>query len=200
MEEMIRFLSRRGQAPVEGSSTPEQQDYLRLLVRQLGVRVVGEVGFNAGFSSLTFLGATPDVRVVSFDIGIHDVVPHAKEYIDQRYPGRHELVLGDSRATLARYKEQHPEVLFDLVFIDGGHDFETARSDIANLRSLCRAEADVIVDDLMPWFRSGVGPTEAWNEAISQGTIIPIELFKDGRRVPAIEPPGIRAWGRGRYR
>ncbi len=199
-EEMLRFLSGRGRMPVEGSSPPQQQNYLRSLARQLHARMVGEVGFNAGFSSLAFLGADPKVKVVSFDIGDHDVIRDAKAFIDLRYPGRHELVIGDSKLTLSRYKERHPDVFFDLVFIDGGHDLKTARSDIASFRLLCQPGADVVIDDLMPWRPFGVGPTKAWNEAISQGTIVPIEILKDGQRVGVVRPPADRAWGRGRYR
>jgi hypothetical protein len=136
---------------------------------------------------------------VSFDVGHHDVVGHAKDFIDQRYPGRHELVLGDSKLTLPLYRERHPEVRFDLIFIDGGHDLETVRSDIANFGSMGRPGTAVVVDDLMPWYRFGTGPTRAWDEAVAQGRLIPVDLFQDGRRVPVIEPPGERAWGHGRY-
>src|SRR4029453_14357084 len=124
---MIRFLEGRGQLPLEGSSSPEQQDYLRRLVTRSGARLVGEIGFNAGFSSLAFLSADADVRVVSFDIGCHEVVGTAKEFVDAEYPGRHELVLGNSAWAVPAYRTQHPETSFDIVFIDGGHDYEEAR-------------------------------------------------------------------------
>lgn len=199
-DDMIRFLSRRGQLPTEGSSSQEQQGYLRRLVRQSRARLVGEIGFNAGISSLAFLSGSPCLRVISFDIGYHPVVRHAKELIDTHYPGRHELVIGDSKLTVPRYAEQHPEISFDLVFIDGGHDLMTARADIANLRLLCHPGAGVIVDDLTPWLDWGAGPATAWCEAVGQGLIVPIEMFKDGQRVHAIEPPGEKAWALGRYR
>lgn len=113
MDEMIRFLASRGQLALEGSSSPEEQDYLRSLVQRSGARLVGEIGFNAGFSSLAFLSAAPDVRVVSFDIGQHEVVRHAKEFMDERYRGRHELVIGDSKFTVPRYGTEHPSVCLD---------------------------------------------------------------------------------------
>ena len=199
-DDVISFLSRRGQLPTEGSSSQEQQDYLRLLARQLHARWIGEIGFNAGISSLAFLSGNSRLKVISFDIGCHQVVRHAKEFIDQHYMGRHELVIGDSKLTVPKYAREHPEISFDLVFIDGGHDLMTASADIANLRLLCNPGAGIVVDDLTPWLDWGAGPTAAWNEAVRQGLIVPIEMFKDGRQVHAIEPPGQKAWAFGLYR
>ena len=199
MDDIISFLEDRGHLPTEGSSSEEQQDYLRSVVERSGARLVGEIGFNAGFSSLAFLGASADVKVVSFDIGCHDVVGHAKDFVDARFPGRHELILGDSALTVPEYRAQHPDTFFDIVFIDGGHEYEQAREDISNMKALSHPETWVIVDDLTPWFWWGEGPTRAWIEAVSQGTIAPVEIFKDGRLVQDIEPPGERSWSLGRY-
>jgi predicted O-methyltransferase YrrM len=199
MDKIISFLEGRGQLPSEGSSSPEQQDYLARLVRQSKARLVGEIGFNAGFSSLAFLNASADVRVVSFDIGCHEVVAPAKEFVDAQYPGRHELVLGDSAWSVPRYRTQHPEARFDIVFIDGGHEYEQAREDISNMRALSHPGTCVVIDDLTPWLWWGEGPTRAWTEAISQGLIAPVEIVKDGQLVRDIEPPGERSWGVGHY-
>ena len=199
MDEMIRFLTDRGNLPVEGSSSPQQQDYLRSLVTRTDARLVGEIGFNAGFSSLAFLSAGPDVHVVSFDIGCHDVVNHAKEFVDSNYPGRHELILGDSTWSVPAYRAQHPETSFDIIFIDGGHDYEKVSEDISNMRAFSHPGTSVVIDDLTPWLPWGEGPTRAWTEAISQGMLVPVEIFKDGQLVCDIEPPGERSWALGRY-
>src|SRR5215813_898238 len=173
-EDMARFLAHREQLAVEGSSSGAQQDYLQSLVRRSGARLVGEVGFNAGFSSLAFLNAGQEVKVVSFDIGHHTVVHHAKEFVDEHYPGRHELIIGDSALTVPQYKTEHPHFSFDIIFIDGGHHFDTVKNDIANLRLLSRPETFVVVDDLTPWHAWGEGPTKAWNEAVAQRIIVQI--------------------------
>ncbi len=55
------------------------------------------------------------------------------------------------------------------------------------------------MDDLTPWLPWGKGPMQAWNEAVQQRTIVQEELYKDGQRVDAIEPPGERSWALGRY-
>jgi hypothetical protein len=161
--------------------------------------LVGEIGFNAGFSTLAFLSSDAKVQVVSFDIGRHEIVHHAKEFVDAHYPGRHELIIGDSPLSIPRYAVEHPAVSFDMVFIDGGHDYETVRRDIYNMKILSHPGTSVVIDDLTPWLAWGEGPTRAWSQAISQGMIVEVELFKDGRIVHAIEPPGERSWARGRY-
>jgi predicted O-methyltransferase YrrM len=199
VDEMIRFLEGRGHLPLEGSSSAAQQDYLRRLVRRSGARLVGEIGFNAGFSSLAFLSADPDVHVVSFDIGCHEVVGPAKEFVDAQYPGRHELILGDSAQTVPKYRVQRPETSFDIVFIDGGHEYQQARNDLSNMKALSHPETCVVIDDLTPWYWWGEGPTRAWSEAISQGLITAVEIVKDGRLVHDIAPPGERIWALGRY-
>jgi predicted O-methyltransferase YrrM len=199
-EDMARFLAHRGQSAVEGSSSGAQQDYLQSLVRQSGARLVGEVGFNAGFSSLAFLNVGPEVKVISFDIGHHMVVYHAKEFIDEFYPDRHELIIGDSALTVPQYEKGHPYVAFDVIFIDGGHHFDAVRRDIVNLKPLSHPETLVVVDDLTPWLAWGEGPTKAWNEAVAQGIVAQIEIVKDGKLVQAIEPPGQRSWALGQYR
>jgi predicted O-methyltransferase YrrM len=199
IDEMISFLQSRGQSADEGSSSPQQQDYLRQLVGRSHARLVGEIGFNAGFSSLAFLSADPGVRVVSFDIGQHEIVRHAKEFLDEIYPGRHELITGDSTATVPRYAADNPAVSFDLVFIDGGHRYETVAADIANMRSTSHLGTSVVIDDLTPWLWWGEGPTRAWTEAIGKGRITQVEIFKDGEQVQAIAPPGERSWALGFY-
>lgn len=200
MSDIISFLEGRGHLPTEGSSSEEQQDYLRSVVERSSARLVGEIGFNAGFSSLAFLGASPGVKVVSFDIGCHEVVNHAKEFVDAQFPNRHELILGDSALTVPEYRVQHPDTFFDIVFIDGGHEYEQARDDLLNMRALSRPGTCVVLDDLTPWFWWGEGPTRAWIEAISQGMISPVEMYKDGQPVSEIEPPGERSWALGHYR
>jgi len=86
-----------------------------------------------------------------------------------------------------------------VVFIDGGHDYEVAKADLANMKPLCTGKTAVIMDDLTPWRRWGRGPTRAWTEAIQDGVIRQEQSFQDGKPVDVIEPPGKRSWALGRY-
>lgn len=121
----------------EGSASPEELNYLMELTKRYNARLIGEIGFNAGFSSFAFLSADPKIKVVSFDIGEHNYVKLAKKYIDKKFPGRHTLIYGDSTETVPKFAQENKGFYFDLVFIDGGHDYEVAKSDILNVKQLC---------------------------------------------------------------
>ncbi|MCA9335131.1 class I SAM-dependent methyltransferase [Candidatus Saccharibacteria bacterium] len=185
--------------PREGSADEAELNYLAGLAQQPGVKRIAEIGFNAGMSSYAFLYANPDATVVSFDLGEYDYGPPAKDIIDEEFPGRHELIFGDSTKTVLEYHAAHPEEKFDLIFIDGGHDYETARADIRNMRKLAAENAIVVTDDLTPWLAWGEGPHRAWTEAIEWGVIEQDEIVKDGEVVDEIHPPGDRIYARGRY-
>jgi Methyltransferase domain len=117
-------------------------------------------------------------------------VPTAKKLIDQRFPGRHTLMLGDSRETVPKFTASNPELRVDLVFIDGGHAYEIARADLLNMRELSTENTAVIMDDLVPQFSFGVAPTKAWSDAIVDGLARQQERLKDGR---------MRGWALGQY-
>jgi predicted O-methyltransferase YrrM len=153
-------------------------------------RLVGEIGFDAGFSSRAFLKAHPDIRVVSFDLGATRWVRIAKKLIDKRFPGRPTLMWGDSRTTGPEFTASPPGLEFDLVFIDGGHSYEVARADLLNMRELSSESTAVIMDDLVPRYAFGVGPTWAWNNAIVDGLVRQDERVRDSR---------MRSWALGHY-
>lgn len=189
----------RGRPPLEGSTSPEELLYLATTARNTGARVIGEIGFNAGFSAQTFLRAVPDARVVSFDLVEHGYTKVAKKMVDAKFPGRHTLIAGDSTKTVPEYAAANPELRFDVAFIDGGHDYQVAKADIVNMMSMCTEKTAVIIDDLTPWLKWGKGPTQAWNEGIEAGYIRQSEVFQDGRKVDVQQAPGKRVWALGNY-
>jgi predicted O-methyltransferase YrrM len=192
-------LLRSGGLPLEGSSSASELLYLVQTVRRTNARLVGEIGFNAGFSSYTVLASCPQAKVVSFDLCEHAVSRAAKRLMDRKFPGRHTLICGDSRETVPSFAAENPDVRFDVAFIDGGHEYEVAKADIDNMRALCSPDTAVIMDDLTPWQSWGKGPHQAWGEAIEAGAVSQTEMFKDGEPVDVLEPPGVRAWALGRY-
>jgi predicted O-methyltransferase YrrM len=197
MGDIYTHVRENGAAIFEGGASPGEAMSLRELAASVGAVRIAEIGFNVGFSALAFLESSPQASVVSFELNERRAVLFAKGFVDERYPGRHELVIGDSLETLPRYADAHPRT-FDLVFVDGGHSKEIADSDIRHACRLARPRGLVVVDDVIPWFRWGAGPHAAWNEAVAAGLLDPVELRLDGRLVSEIVAPGDRAWAVGR--
>ena len=167
---------------------PEQVQILKALVNNDKIINVLEIGMNAGHSSCLFLENNKQCNVISFDIGNHDYVRVGKQYIDNKYPNRHELIISDSTISVPLYTNINKESKMDLIFIDGGHDYETALNDLINCMNLSHKDTILIMDDtiinnnanIADW---NIGPTQAWNKLKSYNLIEEKEsyVFSYGR-------------------
>ena len=88
---------------------------------------------------------------------------------------------------------------FDLIFIDGGHTYEVASADIANMKLLAHDGTVLVFDDLLPHKPWGPEPVRAWGEAIADGVIVQTGLYADGVEVDEVGPEARRGWAVGRY-
>lgn len=136
-----------------------------------------EIGFNAGASSEFFLKNTaPETKVVSFDLNEWPTVMPAKYFLDEKYPGRHTLIVGDSRKTIPAFRELCKLKRFDLIFVDGGHDYKIAKSDMENIQSFAHKDTIVVLDDVCREQTNirhySIGPTRVWNEFLEEGKIL----------------------------
>lgn len=150
------------------------------------IHSVAEIGFNAGHSSEIFLSTKSDITVISFDLGSHNYVQKGYKYLNKSYPERLNLILGDSKVTVPRYAKQNPDKKFDLIFIDGGHDFDTAFADIINMRAFAHRDTLMVFDDL--W--SIAEAHRAWDKAAELGIIQVLETY---------QLPGVPGWGLAKY-
>ena len=87
-------------------------------------------------------------------------------YIDKFYPNRHSLIIGNSSITVPEFSKTGKK--FDLIFIDGGHDYEIAFNDLLNCKKLSHNKTLIIMDDIIKdknlmqdW---NIGPAKAWEE------------------------------------
>jgi len=163
---ITHYLNIHGYYHFEGYSQqiPNQVEDLIELTKTPHINVM-EIGFNAGHSADIFLKNNSTLRLTSFDLGTHNYVLTGKKYIDKMYPNRHNLILGDSTITVPLYTGS-----FDVIFIDGGHDYDVAKKDIENCMRFAHKDTIVIVDDTI--YTEGlkasytIGPTKAWTECV----------------------------------
>lgn len=150
----------------EGSATPQELSFLLQQVRKFPGGHVLEIGMNAGISTVAMLASDTKLRVVSYDLGEWDCAKRAATIIAREFPGRHEVVWGDSKKTLPT-----EECKFDFAFVDGGHDRETAYSDIT---WAARVAPLLMIDDVnMPDVHDAVG------DAIAKGFITILETHTE---------------------
>jgi predicted O-methyltransferase YrrM len=182
MEALTSYLDARGHTGYEGnvSSLPEQAADLARLAADPSVKTIMEIGFNAGHSALSLLSASKDTVLTSFDLNVYSSVQCAKEYIDAAFPNRHTLLLGDSKETVPAFSAANPTKTFDLIFIDGGHTFDTALADLLNCKHLAHADTLVVMDDVIFELEVdySVGPTRAWKECVARGIIDEIQYTR----------------------
>jgi predicted O-methyltransferase YrrM len=171
------FLNANGFHKFEGNIGRVKQQSVDLIKLSSGSNIhMLEIGFNAGHSAELVLKNNPSLTLTSFDLGSHDYVITAKKYIDIAYPNRHTLILGDSTVTIPKYINNNPNKTFDVIFIDGGHQYRIANADLTNCRKLANKDTVVIIDDTnytveweKPWT---IGPTKTWTEHLKNGRII----------------------------
>jgi predicted O-methyltransferase YrrM len=180
MSNLVDFYKELNIIHFEGYSQQcnEESIFLKNIVNNKSINNVMEIGFNAGHSAELFLSSNKNINLVSFDIGTHEYVNFGKKFIDRTYPGKHTLIIGNSLDTVPKYIKQENKK-FDIIFIDGGHDYNVAKSDLFNCKELAHNKTIVILDDTMnnnKWINSwNTGPNRAWKEAKEMNIIKEID-------------------------
>ncbi len=169
------------QGNLEGFSAKYVEEFIAmyLLAKAPFVRTVCETGFNAGHSTFTWLKANPNTHVYSFDIGRHSYGQRMAKYIHEVFPGRFNITWGNSIKTLPAFRKAHPEILCDLISIDGGHTYNVCKSDFENFKKMSRPKSIIVLDNYPDnrgrgrWMKS-LG--DVWEGAKRNGEII--EIFQ----------------------
>jgi predicted O-methyltransferase YrrM len=161
----------------------DQTNMLLTLTSKPNVNVL-EIGFNAGHSADTFLKNNSSLKLTSFDLGAYAYNNTAKQFIDSNYPERHTLIYGDSTITIPEFINKNPDARFDVIFIDGGHEYSIVKADMENCMQLSTKDTIVIVDDTIftdEWVQHyTIGPTKIWNEYLSDNKVVELGRLEFG--------------------
>jgi hypothetical protein len=151
----------------EGHSgdNPEETTFIRNIVKNK--KTYCEIGFNKGHSSLSALEGDKNVIVNSFEYSRDKTRTSAENVLKTNFPGRLNLIWGDSTKTVP----QTSNLSCDVFFIDGNHDYEYARDDLNNVRKHMKKDGKIIMDDVYCDAGYCEGPTKAWTEQINNGLI-----------------------------
>jgi predicted O-methyltransferase YrrM len=151
--DLAAMLSMLPKAP-EGHISPAQAEFLYHLIRLIRPQLVVETGFCVGHSACVILLAQRSVglaaRLLSVDICRFPETAVAAKYVSSKFP-EFMLIRGDTKSVLSNavssYLREREGVTFDLGIIDGGHDAETASSDLEVLTSLLSLGGYLYLDD-----------------------------------------------------
>jgi hypothetical protein len=125
---------------------PETLNLWRTLKDITDYKSILEIGLNAGHSAAMQLELFPDIKVISLDIGRHNITREAVKVLSERFPDRFESIICHSTAYANRVmRGKYPKPEIDAVFVDGGH----TERDVINDLDFCKwlGVKDVFVDD-----------------------------------------------------
>jgi len=158
----------------EGHSNQIQTEMAAMnnLASDSRVEIICETGFNGGHGTLRWL-LHSNATVYSFDIGTHNYSIPAAKFLFEKFPGRHIVNWGDSTETIPKFKEEHPDVKCNLIFVDGGHSFAVAEADLKNFGGMFNSSYNVLmIDDVMCRSNFCKGPNDAWDQLIQSGAAV----------------------------
>jgi hypothetical protein len=128
------------------------------------------IGFSGGYSTFLMLISNPDVNIVCVDDMKHTYSRECFDYLQQTYPNRLQLLEGNSIDIIQKYSQENK---FDMVNIDGCHDFRELNLDFWNAKGLCHNKA------IIRWTNLDQCGWSLWNGYIRDNHITTMTLFSD---------------------
>lgn len=115
-----------GSPPTTGELGYASAEKLLYYTQDVNPKIVVEIGFNRGSSSLVFLMSNPECVVYSIDVKSYEQVAGSVEFLKNTFPNRFHYISSNSQYMLdVLPKGIEP----DLIFIDGDHSFAGILSD-----------------------------------------------------------------------
>lgn len=181
---------RDGNYTNEGYMTKEQEQQFTEHLRRYSITSIMEIGLNGGHSAYHFIQQCKNLKkFVSFDLGLYPETKCAVQFFRETYGDMFEFFGGPSQRSVPEYLIKNPSQTFDLIYIDGSHEYEECYLDIINCKQLAHQNTIVWLDDC-----TFEGPTRAIKELVEAGFIaLDGGYLSDGKC-------GGRSWLQFRYK
>jgi predicted O-methyltransferase YrrM len=174
----------------EGYMTNEQQQQFTQQLKRYPITSIVEIGLNGGHSAFHFIQQCTQLqKFVSFDIATHAETKCAVQFFQTNYEKMFEFFAGPSQKTVPEYHIKNPTQKFDLIYIDGSHDYENCYLDIINCKQLAHENTIVWFDDYI-----FSGPERAVQELVNADFIVIDDTFTSNGKC------GGRSWLQFRYK
>ena len=135
-----------------------------------------EIGFNAGHSALLMLEANKNCHIHVFDICEHTYTQSCFNYLQAQYGNRMTMHKGDSHIQLKAFKTVNPDYHFNIVHIDGNHEYYHANIDFFLAKELSQTGAYCILDDTNIFYLHRL-----WQGYVSDGHLTEMTIRDTGR-------------------
>ncbi len=143
-----------------------------------------EIGVFRGRSLAVVAAAAPACDVYAFDqwiasyAGLENAGPELVREQLQRvgHRGQVRIESGDSHVVVPRFLEEHPDLEFDLVTVDGDHTEDGARADIEAVLARIAVGGALVFDDIRH-------PRHPWLERVWDETVAALPSFASAKFV-----------------
>lgn len=115
-----------------------------------------EIGVRRGRSACVVVRGNSEVNIYAFDMWIENyagVENPGPNYVSQQlkehgHTGEVTFIDGNSRKTIPQFFDENPEIMFDLINVDGDHSDEGAKIDLDNVISRLNIGGVLVFDDI----------------------------------------------------
>jgi mannosyltransferase OCH1-like enzyme/predicted O-methyltransferase YrrM len=129
-------------------------DIIDIVTNEVEITNILDIGFLYGSSALLFLACTK-ANVTSVDLIYNDSVQYSENYFNVLFPDRFNFIQGNSNDITECIYEPG----FDIIFIDGSHEYDTIINDIYNLIFISTEDTIFILNDVV----FNESEQEGWN-------------------------------------
>lgn len=145
---IIAYLNSKGFFNIENNLFEDSEIIkdLKELTNKPNINLL-EINFNSGLLTDILLENNKDLKIVSFDLCDYDYVLTSKEYIDKKFPDRHNLIIGNSVINIPLYQKYNKNDIFDIILINCDKNNEDINIDINNCLSLTNKDSIIIINN-----------------------------------------------------